>query len=323
MMDTLRKGRILLSLTGWPPDVWLETLRHEAPDRDIVLAPDHAADPNIDYAVVWKQPHGILKDLPNLKAIFSIGAGVDHLFQDPHVPDVPIVRVVSPDLTLRMSEYVVWQVLDHHRKGPAYRDQQRRCVWREDLTQKSADEVAVGIMGLGHLGLDAATKLQALGFRVTGWSRRPKDVAPYITLFTGEAQLGAFLGSADMIVCLLPLTPETAGILAAPLFAQMKKAGPDFAGPILINAGRGGLQNEADILGALDNGALAAASLDVFESEPLPASSPLWHHPRVTITPHAAAASSPAKIIPPMVAQMNRHDAGGPLTDLVDRTAGY
>lgn len=322
-MDTLRKGRILLSLTGWSPDVWVDALRREAPDREIVLAPDHPADPMIDYAVVWKQPHGTLKDLPNLKAIFSIGAGVDHLFQDPHVPDVPIVRVVSTDLTLRMSEYVVWQVLDHHRKGPAYRDQQRRCIWREDLAQKSADEVTVGIMGLGHLGLDAATKLQALGFRVTGWSRRPKKSASGITVFAGEDQLGAFLGSADMIVCLLPLTPDTAGILAAPLLAQMKKPGPDFTGPILINAGRGGLQNESDILAALESGALAAASLDVFESEPLPASSPLWHHPRVTITPHAAAASSPAKIIPPMVAQMNRHDAGEPLNDLVDRAAGY
>lgn len=322
-MDTLRKGRVLLSLTGWSPDVWVDALRRQAPDREIVLAPDHPADPTIDYAVVWKQPHGILKDLPNLKAIFSIGAGVDHLFQDPHVPDVPIVRVVSTDLTLRMSEYVVWQVLDHHRKGPAYRDQQRRCIWREDVAQKSADEVTVGIMGLGHLGLDAATKLQALGFRVTGWSRRPKKSAYGITVFAGEDQLGAFLGSADMIVCLLPLTPDTTGILAAPLFAQMKKPGPDFTGPILINAGRGGLQNESDILAALESGALAAASLDVFESEPLPASSPLWHHPRVTITPHAAAASSPAKIIPPMVAQMNRHDAGEPLTDLVDRAAGY
>ncbi|WP_099867093.1 2-hydroxyacid dehydrogenase [Pararhizobium haloflavum] len=316
------KGRILLSVTGWSPDVWLEALRDAAPDREIVLQPAGSSDPTIDYAVVWKQPTGVLNRLPNLKAIFSIGAGVDHVFHDQELPEVPIVRVVSPDLTLRMSEYVVWQVLDHHRQGPAYRDQQRRGVWREDRDQRAASEVTVGIMGLGQLGLDAAKKLAALGFRVTGWSRRAKTPPQGVKGYAGDGQLDAFLAGADILVCLLPLTPETRHILSAPLFARMKRVDGRGA-PVLINAGRGALQKEADILAALDSGVLSAASLDVFETEPLPPESLLWQHPRVFITPHAAAASSPPHLVPPMIRQMERLEAGGDLENVVDRSAQY
>ena len=316
------KGRILLSVTGWSPDIWRDELQKAAPDRPVVLEPEGLADPSIHYAVVWKQRPGILKDLPNLRAIFSIGAGVDHIFQDPHVPDVPIVRVVSDDLTLRMTEYVVWQVLDHHRQGPAYRAQQARGLWREDRDQRAANEVTVGILGLGQLGLDAALKLKTLGFDVSGWSRRLKPADDGIRRFAGKEQLDTFLAEADILVCLLPLTPETKGILSMPLFRRLKPAGR-FGAPVLINAGRGGLQNEADILAALDEGSLSAVTLDVFQHEPLPAESALWTHPRVTITPHAAATSSPPHLVPPMIRQMANVEAGRPLTDLVDRVAQY
>lgn len=314
-------GTILLSVTGFDPAVWRQELRKQAPDRTVITEPDGPQDPSIHYAIVWKQQPGILTKLPNLKAIFSIGAGVDHIFGDSTVPDVPIVRAVADDLTERMSEYVVWQVLDHHRKGPRYRRQQADKVWNEDRIQPAARDVTVGIMGLGVLGGDAAKKLKALGFAVAGWSRTPKSVDGVQT-FSGEEGLGDFLAVSDIVVCLLPLTPQTHGILSKPLFARMKRRGP--LGPaILINAGRGGLQNEADIIAALENGWLGGASLDVFQAEPLPASSPLWTHPRVAITPHAAATSMPAALIPPMIAQMQALERGEPLTNLVDREAGY
>ena len=314
-------GTILLSVTGFDPVVWRDALQAHAPHRPVVTEPAEAGDASIDYAVVWKQPAGVLADLPDLKAIFSIGAGVDHIIADPTLPDVPIVRVVVDDLTDRMSEYVVWQVLDHHRKGPRYRRQQAERLWNEDRMQPAARDVTVGIMGLGVLGQDAADKLGMLGFRLAGWSRTPKAVDGVQT-FAGETGLDGFLAASDIIVCLLPLTDATRGILSKPLFAKMKRRGP--LGPaILINAGRGDLQNEADILAALENGWLGAASLDVFKTEPLPETSPLWTHPRVTITPHASATSVPSALVPPMVAQMDAHDRGEPLKHLVDRQAGY
>jgi len=321
MTDSTGKGRILLALTGWSPDVWIDELGQAAPDREVTLEPDGEADPSIHYAVVWKQRPGLLAQLPNLKAIFSLGAGVDHVFADPELPDVPIVRVVSPDLTTRMSEYVVWQVLDHHRLGPRYRAQQADRVWFEDRDQKAAADITVGIMGLGELGRDAAAKLRVMGFEVTGWSRTEKQVDG-VTCHAGEDGLGPFLASADIFVVLLPLTPETRDILDRDLFARMTKRG-SLGAPVLINAGRGGLQNEADILAALDEGLLSAVSLDVFQQEPLAADSPFWTHPKVTLTPHAAAASVPSSLIVPIVGQMDAYERGESLINLVDRKAGY
>ncbi|WP_417433165.1 2-hydroxyacid dehydrogenase [Hoeflea sp.] len=315
------KGRVLLALTGWEPQVWIDELTRAAPDRPVVLEPNGEADPDIDYAIVWKQPAGLLSKLPNLKAIFSLGAGVDHVFADTSLPDVPIVRVVSPDLTTRMSEYVVWQVLDHHRLGPRYRAQQANRVWEEDKNQKAAGVITVGIMGLGELGRDAAAKLRVMGFNVTGWSRTAKQVEG-VTCHAGKDGLDPFLASADIFVVLLPLTPETREILNRDLFLRMKKRG-SLGAPVLINAGRGGLQNEADILAALDEGLLSAVSLDVFQQEPLDPASPFWTHPKVTLTPHAAAASMPTSLIEPMARQMDAFERGEPLVNLVDRKAGY
>jgi len=315
-----RQGKILFSVTGWKPEGWLDEFARAAPDRVVVTEPAGNADPSIDYAVVWKQPAGMLARLPNLKAIFSVGAGVDHLFRDPDLPHLPIVRIVADDLTNRMSEYVVWQALDHLRHGAVYRRQQEKKIWAEPF-QPAAGEVTIGIMGLGVLGTDAARKLAAIGFRVAGWSRQAKAVEGIAT-YHGEAGLKAFLGASDIVVVLLPLTPQTRGIVNARTLAMMKRETP-LGGPVLINAGRGALQVETDIYAALDNGTLMAASLDVFEHEPLPASSPLWNHPRVTVTPHAAATSDARQLVPIMIRQMLEFEAGKPLPNLVDREAGY
>ena len=311
---------ILLSVTGFQPTRWLQVLNERAPRRSVLLEPNSAVDPSIDYAVVWKQPAGVLAGLPNLKAIFSIGAGVDHVLRDPQLPDVPIARIVAEDLTARMSEYVVWRVLDHFRRGTAYRAQQASGIWSERM-QPAAGDLTVGIMGLGELGTDAARKLSMLGFNVAGWSRTAKDV-PDVRSFNGAEGLDGFLAVSDIVVVLLPVTPDTHGILNADLFARMKQNTP-IGGPVLINAGRGGLQVEADILKALDDKVLMEASLDVFETEPLPSASPLWKHPRVFVTPHAAASSDPEALVPLILSQMDAFERGEPLKYLVDRSAGY
>ena len=309
--------RVLLSVTGFHPQRWHELLSTR---REVVLEPDGEADPSITYAVVWKQRPNVLARLPNLKAIFSIGAGVDHLFNDPGLPDVPIVRVVATNLAQHMTEYVVWRVLDHHRQGALYRNQQLRKIWREPA-QRTAHDISVGIMGLGELGRAAAKALLSLGFRVNGWSRTAKPMDG-VTTFDGDGGLVPFLNATDMLVVLLPLTPATEGMVGYNLLRELRRRN-GLGGAVLINAGRGRLQRDADILRALDDGTLKEASLDVFEIEPLPEKSPLWTHPKVFVTPHAAATSDPDHLVGPMLDQMDAFERGEVLQNLVDRAAGY
>lgn len=313
----MNKGRILLSVTGFNPQRWHELLSAE---REVVLAPDGPEDPSITYAVVWKQPANILARLPNLRAVFSIGAGVDHLFNDPGLPDAPIVRVVAENLSQHMTEYVVWRVLDHHRQGALYRNQQQKKIWHEP-PQRPAADISVGIMGLGQLGRAAASALLSLGFRVNGWGRtgRPMDS---VQTFGGEAGLVPFLNATDILVVLLPLTPATRGIIDYKLLRELRRRN-GLGGAVLINAGRGKLQKDADILRALEDGLLKEASLDVFELEPLPKTSQLWTHPKVFVTPHAAATSDPAYLVAPMLAQMDAFERGEPLQNVVDRQMQY
>ena len=318
MSQTRRSdGRVLLAIHGTPPERW-ETLLSAR--RSVVRAPDAPDDPSIAYAVVWKQPLGLLTRLPNLRAIFSMGAGVDHLLADPTLPDVPIVRVVSPNLAQHMTEYVVWRVLDHHRQGALYRSQQARKSWSEPF-QPTSREVTVGIMGLGELGRTAAAALRALGFAVNGWGRTARPVEG-VTTWHGADGLAPFLAATDILVVLLPLTPVTEGIVTYELLSGLRRDGA-LGGAVLVNAGRGRLQRDADIVRALDDGVLKEASLDVFETEPLPPESPLWAHPKVFVTPHAAATSDPDHLVGPMLDQMDACDRGEPLRNLVDRAAGY
>jgi glyoxylate/hydroxypyruvate reductase len=296
-------------------------IRRADPQRPVHIWPDPADPSAIGYALVWKPPRGLLATLPHLTAIFSLGAGVDHFIFQEDLPNVPIVRVVSPDLTQRMTEWVTLQVLMHHRRQRIYDRYQAERRWQE-LRQPAAAEVRVGIMGLGRLGRDAAEVLSRIGFRVAGWSRRPTTVAG-VASFDGAGGLDAFLARTDILVCLLPLTPETRGILSMPLFAKLARDGALGRGPVLINGGRGGLQVEADIAAAIERGILAGASLDVFAEEPLDPASPLWRLPNVIVTPHVAAASDPATIAPEIIRQIIAYEAGEPLANLVDRAAAY
>jgi glyoxylate/hydroxypyruvate reductase A len=311
---------ILLAITGWEPNAWLTRFRALAADRDVRLIPDVGDPFAVQYACAWKPPAGLLATLPNLRAIFSLGAGVDHLMKDPTLPDVPIVRIVDPDLTMRMTEYVVLHVLLHHRRFKLYDAQQRGKVWRENA-DPAASEVRVGIMGLGALGQAAAAALRPLGFQLKGWSRSKKDVAGVET-FSGAGGLKPFLANTDILVVLLPLTPDTRNFVAYDLLRGLARDGA-LGGPSLINAGRGGLQVEADILRALDDGTLTGASLDVFQEEPLPAANPYWAHPKVFLTPHNAAQSEPKALAKYVLGQIERFERGLPLENVIDRKLGY
>lgn len=311
---------ILLYAKGWDMDAWATRIRKELPDATIVT-PDTLTDPaSIDYAMVWKPEPGYLAGFPSLKVICSLGAGVDFLMADPDLPDLPVVRVIDPDLTGRMSEYVLLQCLLHHRRTLSYLRYQAAGIWK-DQADVAAREIRVGVLGLGVLGLDAARKLQMVGYDVAGWSRSPKEIDGLQT-YCGADGLDAMLARTDILVSLLPHTPETEGMLNLTLFRKLAQDGP-LGGPVVINAGRGKLQVERDIMEALDEGSLIGASLDVFEEEPLRDGSPIWSHPSIILTPHNAAVSDPIATTAYLARQLTLFEAGKPMESVVDRSAGY
>ena len=313
----------LLIIGGLRTAQFAQAARELAPDLDVRTWPDLGRPEDIRYALAWVPPLGALKKATNLELIVSVGAGVDHIFRDPELPDVPVVRYVDKDLTGRMVEYVTLHVLLHQRRMTEFIAQQRASQWLY-LAEPAAHEVRVGIMGLGVMGEASLRALKALGYQLRGWSRTQKAIDG-VTCFAGVDGLDAFLADSDIVVCVLPHTADTHGILNRDLIRKMSRHGrhPRLPGPVLINAGRGGLQVEADILAALDAGELYATSLDVFEVEPLPETSPLWTHPRVIITPHNAAESKPESIVRYTLKQLARHGAGQALENVVDRSRGY
>lgn len=312
---------LLYLINSWPVEEWTTAMRRQAPDLDVRTWPEAGRLADITYAIAWLPPANVLKSLPNLKLIFSLGAGVDAVLRDPTLPqDVPLARIAEPDLTMRMSEYVVLQVLMHHRQQRRHDENQRLKRW-DPFPERAASAVSVGVMGLGVLGGDAAQKLRLLGFKVAGWSRSRKSI-PGVDCFAGPQEFDSFLERTDILVCLLPHTPETTGIINRDLISKLSRKGP-FGAPVIINAGRGKQQVEGDILEALDSGALHAATLDVFSTEPLPEESPFWLHPKVTVTPHSAADSDPEMITAYVLRQIRRHQQGLPVENIVDRVRGY
>ena len=319
------KGALAVLVHGgtenWSSQRWKTRFEDVCRDRRVLLLPDQASDQaEVHYAAVWKPRPGELAAFPNLRVIFNLGAGVDALMADTSLPDVPLVRVAVPDLTERMTEYVVLHVLMHHRQDLYMRECQRQKRWAPRL-QWAAGALTVGIMGLGALGAHAATVLRHVGFRVIGWSRSAKQIDG-IECFEGAAQFEPFLRRTDILVSLLPLTPDTRHVLNRDIFTKLNRNSP-MGAPVLINAGRGGLQNEADILKCLDDGTLGGASLDVFETEPLPQDSPFWNHPKVVLTPHNAADTDADEISKYVAQQIERFEAGGALENVVDRGRGY
>jgi glyoxylate/hydroxypyruvate reductase len=295
---------------------WTPQLARLMPELEVRIWPAVGDPADIDYALVWRPEPGLLASLPKLKLILSLGAGVDHILCDPHLPpQVPIVRLVDPYLTDAMSEFVVLLVLRLHRQDVDYRAQQRVGVWRE-LEQKNAGERPVGILGFGEIGQDAARKLKGLGFDIALWGRRAKTVEG-LTGYAGRAGLSSLLARSEILVCLLPLTAETEGILNASTLALLPK------GSGLINAGRGRHLVEEDLIPALDSGRLSAAVLDVFRDEPLPPAHAFWHHPRILVTPHIAGTTNPGTAAPIILDNIRRFEAGLPLLNQVDSARGY
>ncbi|MEZ5825563.1 MAG: glyoxylate/hydroxypyruvate reductase A [Geminicoccaceae bacterium] len=295
---------------------WREHLQGVLPELECRLWDDPGDLEEVRQAVVWKPPAGGLARFPNLEVIVSIGAGIDHVLADPELPKhVPIIRTTGFDLTQRMREYVTLHVLRLHRRLPEIEGAQERREWLQ-LVNPPAYERRVGVMGLGNLGADCARALSAIGFDVAGWSRRRKDIEG-VKCMAGEGELDSFLARSEILVCLLPLTPATEGILDRSLFDRLPE------GACIINAARGEHLVDQDLLDALENGRIREATLDVFHIEPLPAEHPFWDHPRVLVTPHVASLIDPVAGGKAIADNLRRFLKGEPLDDLVDLSQGY
>jgi glyoxylate/hydroxypyruvate reductase A len=311
---------LLLHLSDVDEAGWAEGFSKALGNYRVVRRGDDFDPAAVRYIFVWKPRPDAFEGLSGLKAVLSLGAGVDALLQHRQLPDVPVVRFVDDDLSQRMSDYVVAHVTMHHRLYTRFRADQKARRWSQ-LYPPAASETTVGIMGMGVLGQDAAQRLKPLGFTLRSWSRTEKQVAG-VESFVGAGQFDAFLNGTDILVNLLPLTPETTGILNYETFSRLRRDRLD-GGPVIINAARGGHQREADIVRALGDGTLGAASLDVFETEPLPADSPLWEIENCYITPHIAAISNEASGVRYFSDIIRAHEAGQQLINVVDRARGY
>lgn len=295
---------------------WAAAIRDLAPDLELRFWPDTGPAAAIDFAIVGGKAPGDLRGFANLRAIQSTWAGVNHLLADANLPfDRPLARMVDQGLTVSMTEYVVLHVLDSAREGPRLRAAQRARQWL-DLEPVAPGSITVAILGLGTLGADAGRRLAGLGFKVRGWSRSRKEIVG-IESFAGEDGFKTCLTGAQILVCLLPLTDDTRGILSTAAFAPLAD------GAVLIHAARGAHLNEADLLAALQSGKLSQAVLDVFATEPLPSDHPFWQHPRVTVTPHVAAITRAGTGAADIVENYRRAMAGEPLINQVDRAKGY
>lgn len=316
-MSTRKKTLLFVVPVNWAP-LWEGQIQAADPSLVIkVHGRDEYAPDDVDYALSFRPPPGLFKSLPNLKAVFSLGAGVDGFLLDSTYPrHVPLVRFVNKWLTLEMAQYTVLHTLMHHRQQRMFDVFQKARQWRQGIPQRKTADTRVGILGLGEIGQMAGERLRDLGFPVAGWSRTKKDVAG-IESFAGDADLKPFLARTDILTCLLPLTPATRGILNAQAFAAMP------LGAAVINAARGGHLVERDLIAALDSNHLSGATLDVFETEPLPEDNPLWTHPKVTVTPHVAGLTDPREAARFVIDNMGKVERAEQLCDVVDFERGY
>ncbi|WP_373518377.1 2-hydroxyacid dehydrogenase [Pricia sp.] len=297
-------------------DFWKAALMAESPELQVYsYLEDHPKD-KIEMALVWKHPEGCLAEYPNLKLIASNGAGVDFIFEDPDVPKgIPITRIVDTKLAEDMSEHVLAVILSHLKNLDTYRLQQTRAIWKPRDYYRISD-FTVGIMGLGELGGVLAKDLVRFGFKVQGWANSQKSLSTMKT-FAGDEEVSEFLSSSEILVCLLPLTDKTTGILNTSLFKKLPK------NAFVINVARGGHLVDNDLIEMLDNGHLSGAGLDVYHQEPLPTSHPFWQHEKIHMTPHYASVSEPKFVVPQILENFQRMKAGKPFLNEVSRDKGY
>lgn len=298
--------------------MWTEPLAQMAPDLIVKVHGQDEYDPaSIDYALTFRPPPGLLATFPNLRVVFSLGAGVEAFLNDPDYPrHVPLTRFVDHTLSRDMTHYSVLHVLMHYRRQRHFDALQREHKWRQNYMTGAPEDVRIGILGLGEIGTMIAERLRDLDFTVAGWSRTKKDVRG-VESFAGQDQLQRFLARSDIVICVLPLTPDTRHILNATTFAMLPK------GAYVINIARGGHLKESDLIAAIDSGHLSGAALDVFETEPLPENSPIWGHPKIAVTPHIAAISDPRAMAKVAVDGIADYENGRPLQNVVDFKRGY
>lgn len=297
-------------------DAWKNALIANAPETPIYSFLEEHPKEEITMACVWKQPAETLNQYPNLKCIASFGAGVDFIFKDQSVPEhLPITRVVDPVLASDMSEFVLASILGFFKNLNSYKTDQLNKIWAPQEYKRISD-VTVGILGMGALGNKLAEDLMKNRFKVIGWAKSPK-VIPGIEVYAGNNQKNTFLSRSNILVCLLPLTKETTGILNNTLFKELPKQA------YVINVARGGHLVDEDLLEYVNNGHLAGAGLDVFHQEPLPAEHPFWNHPKIHITPHVASVSDIASVIPQLLENYRRLKDELPLMNEVNREKGY
>lgn len=294
---------------------WASYFAEHAPDLDFRVWPDAGNLDEVEYLIAWQAPADFIVTLPRLKVFFSSGAGVDHVDFSAIPKHIPIVRMVEPGIINGMVEYVSLAVLALHRDFFDYVAAKAARVW-DPLEVPPASARTIGIMGMGALGRAVLERLATYGFRLRGWNRSLRAMDG-VESFAGADQLQPFLEGCDVLICLLPLTPATKGILNRKLFSALP------AGAALINVGRGPHLVDADLLEALDSGRLSRAILDVTEPEPLPAEHPFWAHPRVFLTPHVASMTQPESAAPILLENVRRHQQGEPLADAIDRSRGY
>lgn len=292
-----------------------EALLELDPNLDIEVWPGISKPEQVQFAVAWQQPANLFEKFRNLKVISSLGAGVDHLLSDNTIPEsIQFTRIVAPSLSGQMADYVLTAVLNIIRKTEHYISQQRKGVWKPLESLKKSD-ISVGVMGLGKIGTEVAAILVKNGFSVNGWARSKKTIDGVNCYAKNE--LGAFLNKTNIVICLLPLTPETNGILDLDLFKGLKK--PAY----LINVARGEHMVEEDLIYALDTDLIHHATLDVFSEEPLPESHPFWGRHKITITPHIASVTDPQESAELILENYKRMLSGMDLLHKVDREAGY
>lgn len=294
---------------------WQALFTELAPDVEFRLWPDLGEPEDIRYLAAWQAPPHLLASLPRLEVLFSTGAGVDQFDLARLPPQVELVRLIDPGIIAGMVEYVVLSTLALHRDMPAYFAAQREGRWAPLPLVPAADR-RIGVMGLGELGQAALAALRPFGFRLAGWSRCARPIEGVLG-FAGPAELPAFLAQSDILVCLLPLTPETRGILCRETFARL----PPGAG--LVNAGRGGHLVEADLLAALESGQISAAMLDVTADEPPAEGHPFFSHPKILLTPHIAAMTHPETAARAVLANIRLRQQGLPMRGRVPRELGY
>ncbi|WP_162054623.1 2-hydroxyacid dehydrogenase [Pontibacter pamirensis] len=295
---------------------WVNALKEKRPELNVRIYPEDTNREDVEFALAWNHPIGAFKKYPNLKCISSMGAGVDHILKDPELPEAAIItRITDPNLAKDMAEFTIALVMNHVRGLSSFKIAEQKQLWKPTGYLRTED-VTVGVMGVGVLGTHVARQLNKIGFKVNGWASTAKELEN-VEVYVGQNGLNAFLAASDILICLLPLTKETANILNKDTFRKLPE------GAFIINVARGEHLVEQDLIEMIDEGHLSGASLDVFREEPLPKQHPFWEHPKINITPHIASITNPATAVSQILDNYDRLKNNEPLTGTVSLTKGY